>query len=62
MSAKVAHPKVSPATSTTRASTEPARPTHWVHGEHPERTKPRFGEEPPPLSGEHRITPERLDR
>ena len=62
MSAKVAHPKVSPATSTTRASTEPARPTHWVHGEHPERTKPRFGEEPPALAAEPSSVPEGLDR
>ena len=62
MSAKVAHRTAAPGTPPKSAPTEPARPTGWVHGEHPERTKPRFGEEPPALAAEPSSVPEGLDR
>jgi hypothetical protein len=40
---------------------DPVGPTHWVHGEHPERTRPRRGEEPP-RNADPQFVPDRIDR
>jgi hypothetical protein len=40
---------------------EPAGPTHWVHGEHPERARPKRGEEPP-RNVEPNRGPDRIER
>jgi len=41
---------------------QPVGPIHWVHGEHPERSRPKLGEEPPRTATEPQVSPERLDR
>ena len=45
-----------------RAAAEPARTPKRVHGELPEWTTPRTGEEPPPATSEPRSVPDRIDR
>lgn len=36
-------------------------PARWVHGEHPERSRQRLGEEPPLITAELRTAPDRAD-
>jgi hypothetical protein len=43
-----------------RAGPTPA-PRKWVHGEHPERSRARAGEEPPLIMAELRTAPDRTD-
>jgi hypothetical protein len=37
-------------------------PARWVHGEHPERSRRRLGEEPPLITAELRTAPIELTR